>query len=154
MFWACFAGSPRKTSLIPLYRDPDAEKKGITKEVIHDLYQRILPTLLDNEDAIFQHDNAPIYTARIVRELLRVLNITVMDWLPYSPDLNPIENLWALLKADILKIRPDLRDMPNNEDTLAELVDTAQYVWENLTIRHFVNLAETMPHRVEDVRSN
>lgn len=40
--------------------------------------------------------------------------------------------------------------MPN-EATLAELVDTAQYAWENLTIRHFVNLAETMPHCVEEV---
>ncbi|KAJ5472117.1 hypothetical protein N7539_008686, partial [Penicillium diatomitis] len=76
MFWACFAGSPRKTGLIPLYGDPEAEKKGITKEVIHDLYQRILPTLLDNEDAIFQHDNAPTHTALIVRALLRELNIT------------------------------------------------------------------------------
>ena len=151
MFWACFAGSPRKTGLIPLYGDPNADKKGITKEVIYDLYQRILPTLLANEDAIFQHDNAPTHTARIVQALLVQMGITVMEWPPYSPDLNPIENLWALLKADILKIRPDLREMPNNEATLAELVDTAQYAWENLTVRHFVNLAETMPHRIEEV---
>ncbi|KAJ5883464.1 uncharacterized protein N7473_010350 [Penicillium subrubescens] len=114
MFWACFAGSPRKTGLIPLSGDPNADKKGITKEVIHDLYQRILPTLLDNEDAIFQHDNAPTHTARIIQALLIQLNITVMEWPPYSPDLNPIENLWALLKADILRIRPDLPEtMPH-----------------------------------------
>lgn len=92
MFWACFAGSPPKTGLIPLSRHPDAEKKGITKEIIHDLYQRILPTF-DNEDAIFQHDNAPTHTALIVRALLRELNITLIDWPPYSPVLNPIENL-------------------------------------------------------------
>lgn len=47
-----------------------------------------------------------------------------MEWPPYSPDLNPIENLWALLKVDILKIRLDLREMPNNEETWVELVDT------------------------------
>lgn len=40
--------------------------------------------------------------------------------------------------------------MRNNEDTWKELVD-AQEVWEKLTIHHFVNLAETMPHRVEEV---
>lgn len=79
------------------------------------------------------------------------MNVNVMDWPPYSPDLNPIENLWALLKADILKLRPWLRDMPNNNETWAELVDAAQYAWENLTVHHFVNLAETMPHRVEEV---
>ena len=24
-------------------------------------------------------------------------HVTVLDWPPYSPDLNPIENLWAYL---------------------------------------------------------
>lgn len=151
MFWAYFSGTPRKTGLIPLYGDPNAQRKGITKEVIHNLYRGILPTLLANEDAIFQYDNAPTHTAYIVQELLRELGVNVMDWPPYSPDLNPIENLWALLKADILRLRPWLREMPNNQETWAELVDTAQYAWENLTVHHFVNLAETMPHRVEEV---
>lgn len=151
MFWACFSGAPRKTGLIPLYGDPNAQRKGITKEVIYTLYRGILPTLLANEDAIFQHDNAPTHTAYIVQELLRELGVNVMDWPPYSPDLNPIENLWALLKADILRLRPWLREMPNNQETWAELVDAAQYAWEHLTVHHFVNLAETMPHRVEEV---
>jgi hypothetical protein len=150
MFWACFSGAPRKTGLIPLFEDPNATRKVITKEVIYDLYRGILPTLLANEDAIFQHDNAPTHTAYIVQQLLHEMNITVMDWPPYSPDLNPIENLWGLLKADILKLRPWLRDMPNNE-TWAELVDATQAAWEQLTIRHFINLAETMPHRIEEV---
>jgi transposase len=151
MFWACFSGAPRKTGLIPLFGDPTATRKGITKEVVYNLYRGILPTLLANEDAIFQHDNAPTHTAYIVQQLLREMNITVMDCPPYSPDLNPIENLWGLLKADILKLRPWLREMPNNNETWAELVDAAQAAWEQLTIRHFINLAETMPHRVEEV---
>ncbi|KAJ5535388.1 hypothetical protein N7527_001642 [Penicillium freii] len=151
MFWACFSGALRKTGLIPLYGDPNAERKGITKEVIYSLYRGILPTLLANQDAIFQYDNAPTHTAYIVQELLREIGVNVMDWPPYSPDLNPIENLWALLKADILRVRPWLREMPNNQETWAELVDAAQYAWENLTVHHFVNLAETMPHRVEEV---
>lgn len=94
---------------------------------------------------IFQYDNAPTHTAYIIQGLLREVNLNVIDWPPYSPDLNLIENL-SLLKADILKLRPWLRDMRNNEDTWGELVD-AQEAWEKLTIHHFVNLAETMPHR-------
>ncbi|KAJ5330542.1 hypothetical protein N7476_000325 [Penicillium atrosanguineum] len=53
MFWACFSGAPRKTGLIPLFGDHTADRKGITKKVIHNLYQGILPTFLTNEDAIF-----------------------------------------------------------------------------------------------------
>lgn len=41
--------------------------------------------------------------------------------------------------------------MPNNQETCAELVDAAQYALENLTVHHFVNSVETMPHRAEEV---
>lgn len=41
--------------------------------------------------------------------------------------------------------------MPNNNETWAERVDAAQAAWEQLKISHFINLTETMPHRVEEV---
>lgn len=56
-----------------------------------------------------------------------------------------------LLKADILRLRPWLREMPNNNENWEELVNAAQYTWEILTVHHFVNLAEAMSHRVEEV---
>ena len=75
---------------MPLFGDPDATRKGITKEFIYDLYSTYF---IANPDAIFQHDDAPTHTAYIVRGLLREMNLTVMDWPPYAPDLNSIENL-------------------------------------------------------------
>jgi transposase len=41
-----------------------------------------------------------------------------MEWLPYSPDLNPIENLWALLKAEIYRLYPELVGTPENLEIL------------------------------------
>ena len=36
-----------------------------------------------------------------------------MLWPLYSPDLNPIENLWKMLKAEINKPHPELKGMGN-----------------------------------------
>lgn len=57
-----------------------------------------------------------------------------MNWPPYPPDLNPIENLWTLLKQKIYQIRPDLLHMPNNDATLAIMTATAQTAWEQLDL--------------------
>lgn len=54
------------------------------------------------------------------------MNVEVIEWPPYSPGVNPIEKLWMLLKAEIYKIRPDLLNMRNNEETKDILVETAK----------------------------
>lgn len=43
----------------------------------------------------FQQDNAPCHKARAVNEYFENSNISVIVWPPRSPDLNPIENVWA-----------------------------------------------------------
>ncbi|KAJ5502615.1 hypothetical protein N7463_001086 [Penicillium fimorum] len=151
MFWAAFSRATRRTGLIPLFGNPEAERTGITGLVIEELYRRILPTLISNEGAIFQHDNAPTHTAYVVRNALSEMNIEVMEWPPHSPDLNPIENLWALLKVKIYELRPDLLHMGNNDTTKEILVATAQQAWDELELRHLEHLSETMPHRVEAI---
>lgn len=151
MFWGAFCGGLRRTGLIPLYGDSQSERGGINRFVIEELYRRILPILIVHEDGIFQHDNAPSHTAIIVREALDEMQIEVMDWPPISPDLNPIENLWTLLKQKIYELRPELIHMRNNDETKELLVATAQEAWNRLDWTHLENLSATMPHRVEAI---
>lgn len=119
MFWAAFSRSGRRTGLIPLFGDPNSPRGGVNRWVILDLYRRVLPTSVNGvEGATFQQDKAPVHTAHVIRDWPNDQGFEVMAWPPYSPDLNPIENLWALLKAKIYEIHPEIKGMPDNEETL------------------------------------
>lgn len=53
-------------------------------------------------DHVFQQDGAAPHTARRTLAYLERKNVKLMeDWPPRSPQLNPIENLWALLQRSV-----------------------------------------------------
>jgi transposase len=53
------------------------------------------------ENFIFQHNNAPCHKAKVLSTWLEENNITVLDWPPQSPDMNPIEHLWDVLETKL-----------------------------------------------------
>ena len=75
-------------------------------------------------------DNASIHTEHIVRGWFRGNGIETVEWPPYSPDLNPIENLWKMLKAKIIELHPEFITMKDNDDTKVHLIRCAQEAWE------------------------
>lgn len=67
-----------------------------------------LPSIQDIRDAgscyYFMQDNAPCHTAKTVKNFMAEENIPLLPWPGNSPDINPIENIWRLLKIKINKL--------------------------------------------------
>ena len=130
MFWAAFEENFR-TSLISLDGDPNALQGGVNGQVISDLYQAFLPEIVQHGH-IFMHDGAGPHRAHIVQEVLDELQIEVMIWPSYSPGLNPIENLWSIMKQQIYKLYPNLEHAADTEETRQELIKAAKEAWNSI----------------------
>ncbi|GFW72854.1 transposable element Tcb1 transposase [Trichonephila clavipes] len=61
---------------------------------------------------LFVDDNARPQRANVVDEYLPLEDITRMDWLAYSPNLNPIEHVWDMLGRRIAARQPPTTCLP------------------------------------------
>lgn len=149
MFWAAF-GLRIKTDLVIMKGDDNSRRGGVTARVYKQVLEQHLPHIL-GFGAIFMHDNAPIHRAHIIRDWLHSKGIYVMVWPPYSPNLNLIENLWALLKAQMYCTYPELTVMNNNEESLQLLIRAAIATWDDFGDEILTKLLDSMTRRVTAV---
>ncbi len=77
-------------------------KTNITAPVYQEILEHfMLPSadqLFKDADLIFQQDLAPTHTAKSTKSWLNDHGVGVLDWPANSPDLNPIKNLWGIVK--------------------------------------------------------
>jgi transposase len=90
---------------------------------------------------VLQQDNASCHNSRFTRKWLVDNKIEVIEWPACSPDLNPIENVWGIMKDIIEKQEPN-----NMNDFNTAIAD----VWDKLSIELLKALIESMPKRIEE----
>jgi transposase len=87
-------------------------------------------------------DNDPKHKSSLVRTWLHNNGISMLDFPAYSPDLNPIENLWNNMAR-----RVDSRPA----STIEELQDVIAEEWAATDVNFLRTLARSMPKRCQAV---
>ena len=92
----------------------------------------------------FQQDLAPCHTSKKVQQFMKTKKLKVLKWPGNSPDLNPIENLWAIIKKRLRKL---------DCSTKPKLISAVFQVWNaDAELRNMCKkLVESMPNRVQEV---
>lgn len=123
----------------------------LTAERLLRIYQRcLLPSAerwygADPAAWILQEDNDPKHRSRLSTHWKTEQGITTLPWPSQSPDANPIENVWSLMK---LKLRG--KRIP----TRAALCRQIRAVWRSLPTRYAETLVDSMPRRCRAIISN
>ena len=87
--------------------------------------------------AVLQDDNAPVHRARVVRDFLQQHGVRRMDWPAFSPDLNPIENIWDQIYRRVRENHPAPQNL---QDLLRYLVQEWQNLPQQVFRRHVLSM--------------
>ncbi|KAK3521441.1 hypothetical protein QTP70_004974 [Hemibagrus guttatus] len=121
-------------------------KTKVTALVYQEILEHfMLPSadqLFEDADFIFQQDLAPVHTAKSTKSWLNDHGVGVLDWPENSPDLNPIENLWGIVKWKMSNKRPKNAD---------ELKATVKETWASIPPQQCHKLITSMPRQIEAV---
>jgi transposase len=94
---------------------------------------------------MFMQDNARPHTSKFTLNFMSDKNINLLNWPPQSPDMNPIENIWGIIKQ---KLNDDF-PIPKNQN---ELIDFVFEIWDFLDPSLFQILAESVPDRLNNIK--
>ena len=106
------------------------------------LSYQVLPEIIrkKGQNFVFIQDNAPPHRSVRAQAALNRRNIELLEfWPPNSYDLNPIENVWGILKARIRARNPQDRN---------ELWAIAREEWEAIPQETINECINSMPERI------
>jgi len=92
---------------------------------------------------VFQQDGAGVHRANVVNDFLAKQRYTLLPWPAHSPDLSPIENLWANVKRRLMERKQEIHKK--------DLWNVIQEEWEATPKEYCKTLFASMPARLQAV---
>ena len=96
-------------------------------------------------DFIFQQDNAPSHTSKLLKNFFQENDIKLLPWPANSPDINPIENIWGHISFELSKM--SLKSIKSLKE---EILD----IWNNLDSYYLHKLGNSITNRLREVIEN
>jgi len=135
MFWGGFAKN-RKFPLI--FIDGKLDSVKYCKIIQQNLLANAKKWFGDGYRLL--HDNDPKHRSKYTTKWMANKNVNTINPPPYSPQFNPIENLWRIVKLNVEKKSPK-----NLEELKKLLVEE----WEKITNETLKNLVNSMQSRLQ-----
>lgn len=141
MVWGCFSSHGR--GALHFMDKGQKVNADVYIDILNEKLKRSMHVAGTN---FFQQDNAPCHTARKVKKWFADNDINLMDWPGNSPDLNPIENLWQIIKAKIREA---------TYERISDLTEAITSAWcLDITPEVCNKLVVSMPERIKQVLKN
>ncbi|CDQ79094.1 unnamed protein product [Oncorhynchus mykiss] len=135
MLWGCFAaggtGALHKIDGIMRWEN-----------YVDILKQHLKTSLKLGRKCVFQMDNDPKHTSKVVAKWLKDNIVKVLEWPSQSSDPLPIENVWAELKKRVRARRPT---------NLTQLQQLCQEEWGKIHSTYCGKLVELYPKRLTQI---
>jgi transposase len=145
MVWGAIGHNYR---CLKILRNPTNDREGYrltTETYKRHVLQGEVMNHLTRADKVFMQDGAACHTAGATLRYLDNKGVEVLaPWPARSPDLNPIERLWAILQVRVSRHHPS---------TIDDLARAVQVEWDNLRPETINGVIDDFDVRVQTVAS-
>ncbi|KAG0638137.1 hypothetical protein HOY80DRAFT_1048950 [Tuber brumale] len=98
-----------------------------------------------DNDIEMVEDNSHVYNSHYSQRYWILQGVVRMPWASWSPDMNPIENVWSFFGGRFQEACRAAKRRPYNREDIIKL---AQAVWEAMPWRRVYYFIDSMPQRI------